>query len=325
MPGSLGPAQAMGVGVVSGPETAPSFIARVAQLTGLDPKVVTAWVKAEGAYAPNGTGGYNFLNIRTSKSYSGVPLAGTTSKGFAQFYNANDAATETAHWINSMPNYSGIRASTKVGPKSQLAAIAGSPWDAGHYGGGKNLYNDYASITKPGSSWWSTAGKIAGDILQTATPGGLISGAGGLAHDIPGVGSIPGVSTAASIISAPQTIANDIGKVIGFVFNPADWLRIGYIIGGGVFVIGGLFILAKSVGATNVQSALGGSSGPGATAASVAGGPELAAAKLATQTERTKEVRARRRHHVERAKETRVQREERERKAYFRGAADAGR
>jgi hypothetical protein len=321
VPGNVGPAQAAGVGVVSGAETAPSFIARVAQLTGLDPKVVEAWVKAEGAYAPNGTGGYNFLNIRTSKSYSGVPLAGTTSNGFAQFYNANDAATETAHWINSMPNYSGIKAATKVGPKSQLAAIAGSPWDSGHYGGGRNLYNDYASITKGGGGidWGSIAGGIANGITNP------VGESASLIPKIPGVNDIPGVKTATTLLDAPSQIAGDISKVIGFVFNPADWLRIGYIIGGGVFVIGGLFILAKSVGATNVQGALGGSSGPAATAASVAGGPELAAAKLATQTERTKEVRARRRHHVERAKETRAQREERERKAYFRGAADAGR
>jgi hypothetical protein len=307
---------------LSGPQAEPYFVARVAALTGLDTKVVQAWVNSEGAYAPNGTGGNNFLNIRESTSKSGVPLAGTTSAGFAQFHSAADAADEAAHWINTMPNYLGIRQATKLGPRSQLAAIAASPWDSGHYGGGKKIYNAYTALGSGGGGGGIDFGSIANGIRDATNP---LTGSAWLITHTPGIDSLPGVKTAGSILSAPEKISNDLEKVIGFVFNPADWLRVGYIIGGGVFVIGGLFILARSVGATNVQSALGGSSGPAATAASVAGGPELAAAKIATQTERTKEVRARRRHHVERARETRTQREERERKAYFRGAADAGR
>lgn len=252
MPGAPLPATA-------GPQAAPSFIERVAQLTGLDKTVVAAWVKAEGAYAPNGTGGNNFLNVRESTSKSGVPLAGTTSKGFAQFHSAEDAAKETAHLINTSGNYLGIRQATKLGPKSQLAAIAASPWDSGHYGGGRNLYNDYASLTKGGGGgidWGGIFGgatRVVGDI---ANPVGGAADVAGLIPGIPGIGSIPGVGTATSILTAPEKIAEQTAAVIGFVFNPSSWLRIGYIVGGGVFVIGGLFILAKSVGSSNAGQAV---------------------------------------------------------------------
>lgn len=251
------PAQAL-----SGPQAEPFFIARVAALTGLDPKVVESWVKAEGAYAPNGTGGNNFLNIRESTSRSGVPLAGTTSNGFAQFHSAADAATETAHWINTMPNYLGIRQAAKLGPRSQLAAIAASPWDSGHYGGGKNLYAAYDSVNKGGGGidWGGILGGIGKVGTDVANP---IQGGIDIGSHIPGFNSIPGVKATETILSAPEkiasgvtTVAEDVAKVSLFVLNPSNWLRVGYILGGSVFVIGGLFILARSVGSSNAAQAV---------------------------------------------------------------------
>src|SRR3954451_20460579 len=100
-------------GVPPPPET--QFVARVAALTGLDPRVVRAWVAVEGAYAPGGTGGFNYLNIREGTSKSGVPIAGTTQRGFAHFKNAYDAATETAYLINHLAVHLGIRRAAKMG------------------------------------------------------------------------------------------------------------------------------------------------------------------------------------------------------------------
>lgn len=128
------------------------FVVGLSKLTGLDPRVLVAWTVQEGDYAPNGTGGFNFLNLRPKTggtSYSGVPLAGVSSGNFAQFNNAADAATETAYWLNNMPNYSGIRAAAGKGtPATQIAAIAASPWDQSHYGGmgGINLKNTFVKL-----------------------------------------------------------------------------------------------------------------------------------------------------------------------------------
>lgn len=221
-----------------------TFINDLAHDTGLSPQVIQAWVTVEGAYAPGGTGGFNFLNIRENTSRSGVPLHGTTQKGFAQFYSAGQAAQETAWWINNMSNFRGIKTSASMSPESQLTAIAASPWDTSHYGGGKKLFAAYdAIVTKAGGSVSSVLSTLAS---AAANPLSIPS-------DIPGVSSIPGVSTATSLLDAPGTIASDMGKVLGFVFNPQDWLRVGFILAGGVLTLGGLFVLARSVGA--VQSA----------------------------------------------------------------------
>lgn len=241
-----------------------TFINDLAKDTGLDPKVILAWVTVEGAYAAGGTGGYNFLNIHESTSRSGVPLAGTSPKGFAQFHSAGQAAQETAWWINNMTNYRGIKTSASLSPQSQLAAIAASPWDSSHYGGGKKLFAEYASIVT------GTGGSIISDIAKGLTKATqVITGAGGnpvelgigaanagagLAGDIPVVG--PVLKASADTAQGVATLANDTGKVLGFIFNPEDWLRIGYILAGGILALGGLFVLARSVGAVQSAAAL---------------------------------------------------------------------
>lgn len=243
-----------------GPETRPGptsrlalsqFVQGLAQATGLDPKVVAAWVDAEGAYSASGTGGFNFLNVRAkgARGYSGVPIPTTSSGGFAQFYSVGDAVQETAYWINQMPNYATIRSATHLRPRSQLAAIAASPWDTGHYGGGRKLYDAYASIIKPGGHW---LGIDWGKVNTYFDPGG---GAG-----------LP--DPAKPVIQAGKTVqssAEAVGNAASFAFNPTNWLRIGYILGGGVMVLLGAVLLAKSVGALNV-------SGPAAPVLDLGGG-----------------------------------------------------
>lgn len=328
----------------SGPAATPTFINEVAAATGLDPNVIAAWVHVEGAYAPNGTGGNNFLNIRESTSRSGVPIVGTTPNGFAQFANASDAATEVSWWLNHMSNYTGIKASAKLGAKTQIAAIAASPWDAGHYAGGRSLYDSYAAVTKAGFSWGDVAGAITHYGPGLLNPvGSAASTAAGLLGDIP----LPGVGTVSKLADAPVktaesllSIASDAGKAAVWLADPQHWLRTGYIIGGSFLVLVGLVLMARSVGgpaASTVAAvaapetklakvaAAAGSGGGGRrrSRSSSPASPDLVAAKVRTESERTKEVRSRRRRNLESSRETRAARDERERKAYFRGAADA--
>lgn len=141
------------------------FVSLLAQRTKLDPRVVAGWAAAEGGDAPGGTGGYDYLNVRANhgKSYSGVPLAGVSPAGFQRFRNPEDAATETAYWLNRMPNYSGVRASVGKGAQAQLDAIKSSPWDAGHYGNGLSLG------TAP-TAQVSTSGQLAPERVRAAQP-----------------------------------------------------------------------------------------------------------------------------------------------------------
>lgn len=247
-------------------KAADDFVSKVAAATGLAPDVIKAWVKVEGAYAPNGTGHFNFLNLRAhgGTGYSGVPTS-TSPGGFAQFATVDDAAKETAHWLNTMPNYAGIRQSTSLGPRSQLAAIAASPWDAGHYQGGRALTNAYASVTSKASNWLGT---VISDVGGIITKGPIVGGAQAVG-DLPGIGGLPGVQSVTSAVEAPGKIADEIGVVLAFAFNPHNWLRTGYIVGGGVLALLGLVLMAKSVGALNVV-------GPAA--------PELNLASAASKT-----------------------------------------
>jgi hypothetical protein len=114
-----------------------SFRDELATRTGLDPRVVTAWLLSEesGAAAASRqrSGNHNWLNIGPGRVYSS-PQAG---------------AAATAQLINGSGYYAGIRAAAKSGnAQAQLQAIAASPWDAGHYGGdGRNLRAVFGSAS----------------------------------------------------------------------------------------------------------------------------------------------------------------------------------
>lgn len=176
-----------------------AFVDRLAAATGLDRRVVAAWVRAEGAYTSGGTGGYNFLNVRAragGKGYSGVAIS-RSSGGFAKFGSLDAAVRETSFWINRMPNYAGIRSSVDKGPAAQLAAIARSPWDANNYAGGRGLTKNYAAVNKGdgGFDWGGLAGDVA--LGATGIPGRVVKAAleGDPSELVPGFGDIPGTDT----------------------------------------------------------------------------------------------------------------------------------
>lgn len=261
------------------------FVDGLAKATGLNKDVVAAWVLAEGAFTSGGTGHFNYLNVRPNgaSSYSGVPLAGVSSGNFQEFNNVNDAITETAHWINTFGNYAGIRASTHLGPVAQLQAITASPWDQGNYAGGK-LFADYATVTHKGSSWLSG---VVGTVTSTASglgKGALAAASGnpvGGAVDVLGAfgldpNHVPVVGGLISAAEAPGKIAESVVSLVTWVFDPHNWLRVGYILGGSILVGGGLFLMAKSVGMSAALPAGVGGGGSSSSSGS-SSGPDLGA------------------------------------------------
>lgn len=239
-----------------------TFVTQVSQQTGLDPRVIIAWIKAEGAYAPNGTGGFNYLNLRPAKggvSYSGVPIS-VSSGNFEQFSTVQDAITETVNRLHQ-PFAFGIIANGKGHtPGQTINAIAASGWDSGGYGGGgKNLINDFTSLfskaalgsayegpnlarpiaTEVGttaSDFWSGKG---GSVAIGAALGTGVVAAGGLADAGIGAGAAKtlakgaaGVGTAAVILTYFKTYA----------------IRAAEVVGGFFLLLVGLYLLARQVG-----------------------------------------------------------------------------
>lgn len=108
----------------------------VAQDTGLDLRVVQAWVASEGPGRndSSGAGTFNFLNI----GGAGSP------RNYSSVQAGADAAGSL---IRQSPYYAGIRQSVGQDPASQITAIASSAWAAPtYYGNGGNLANTFNSM-----------------------------------------------------------------------------------------------------------------------------------------------------------------------------------
>jgi hypothetical protein len=211
-----------------------TFVQGVSQQTGIDPRVLVAWIKQEGAYAPNGTKGFNFLNLRP---YAGDPYSGVSSGGFEQFSGVQDAITATVRRINQ-PFASGIRASVGKTPQESISAIAASGWDAAHYGGpgGPNLVAAFTGLFNKAA--------LSDSYLSPASAGGVAAAAGtGSAAD---AGSSDlGVGGAVKSIGGAITAVPDfLGKITSLDFL----LRAGEVIGGAILILAGLYLLAKQIG-----------------------------------------------------------------------------
>ena len=125
------------------------FAGRLAELTGLDPRVVSAWELAEesggAAQAREAAGNFNWLNIGYFDSGAGK-IAFDKSFG-----DPISAAEQTANFLKGKWGgaSTGIRAIlSTVGrdPQEQMSAIANSGWASSHYGGGANLRATYDEL-----------------------------------------------------------------------------------------------------------------------------------------------------------------------------------
>ncbi len=117
------------------------FANAVAAQTGLDPRVVIAWGEIETGGQANS---HNWLNLRP---YPGDPYSGVSSGNFEQFNSVQDAITASVRRIKQ-PFAAPIVASAGKPPAQEIAAIASTGWDAGHYGGagGPNLLREFNSL-----------------------------------------------------------------------------------------------------------------------------------------------------------------------------------
>jgi hypothetical protein len=154
-----------------------SFARGVAAKTGLSIAVIHAWMNAEGAYARNGTGHFNYLNLQPS-SNAGVP-EGRSPGGFATFRNVDDAVTATVNVLRQ-PNMRPILNARNANDRAQIQAIAASPWDANHYRGkggtiGSTLLAAYRSVVGSGPITPGAASVIGTGLPGLPDVGGYIS------------------------------------------------------------------------------------------------------------------------------------------------------
>lgn len=203
------------------------FVVSVSQATGIDPRVLVAWLEQEGADAPNGTGGYNYLNLRATRTDGHT---GVSPKGFAQFSNVNAAISATITTLNEPQNRIIINAAkSKPTPGQQIAAIAASPWDSSHYGGkGQTLIAEIESI---------------------------FGGPAVLTDRYEGPGNAAAVAATAGTGSAADWTSYDAGNAAHDIASPFEslyswltgsWQRILFVVAGAILVIIALLLIANS-------------------------------------------------------------------------------
>jgi hypothetical protein len=125
------------------------FVARLSQLTGMNPRVAGAWVLAEesgsAATARQAANNYNWLNI-------GYFDSGAGKIAFDQaFSNPVSAAEQTARflegkWGGASSSIRAILNTVHQDPQTQMQAIADSDWASSHYGGGANLRGTFDEL-----------------------------------------------------------------------------------------------------------------------------------------------------------------------------------
>jgi hypothetical protein len=126
-----------------------TFAAHLAQLTGLDPRVVAAWELAEesggAAQGRQAASNFDWLNI-------GYFDSGTGQIAFDKaFGDPITAAEQTAKflkgtWGGASSSIRAILSSVGHSPEQQMMAIANSDWASSHYGGGANLRGTYDEL-----------------------------------------------------------------------------------------------------------------------------------------------------------------------------------
>lgn len=213
MPGILtGP----GVQSIGSNQELADFASQVSSQTGIDARVIYAWGQQETGGSAIG---HNWLNLRP---YPGDPYSGVSSGGFEEYNSTQDAVSATVRRIRQ-PFAAPIvnAAKTNATPAAEIAAIASTGWDAGHYGGtgGPNLLRTFDSL------YGAPAAGSPGTVTSvTGTTGGGNAGSGVGINSIPGVGSL-----------------EDAFKFV------TSW-RFAEVLGGFALLIVGLVLLGKQFG-----------------------------------------------------------------------------
>jgi hypothetical protein len=125
------------------------FAGRLAELTGLDPRVVAAWELAEesgsAAQGREAASNFNWLNIGYFDSGAGKIAFDE------EFGDPISAAEQTAKflkgdWGGASTSIRAILSTVGHSPDEQMSAIANSDWASSHYAGGANLHGTYNEL-----------------------------------------------------------------------------------------------------------------------------------------------------------------------------------
>jgi hypothetical protein len=204
------------------------FLASVSQATGIDPRVIAAWMFEEGAFKKGGTGGFNYLNLRPTAVDGHTSVS---SGGFSQYPDVNAAISATIQVLHQ-PNMKIILATaqTRPTPQKQITAIAASPWDSGHYGGaGQSLI---ATITS------------------------LFGGQAVLGDKYEGPENAQAVAATVGSGSAADWTSYDAGNAAHDIVSPFEnlyswligsWQRVLFVAAGAILVIIALLLIANSM------------------------------------------------------------------------------
>jgi hypothetical protein len=125
------------------------FAGRLAELTGLDPRVVAAWELAEesgsAAQGREAASNFNWLNIGYFDSGAGKIAF---DKEFGDPISAAEQSAKflKGDWGGASSSIRAILNSVGHTPDEQMAAIANSDWASSHYGGGANLHGTYNEL-----------------------------------------------------------------------------------------------------------------------------------------------------------------------------------
>jgi hypothetical protein len=200
------------------------FALDVSKATGIDPRVILAQELAEDSYADNGTKGLNFLNLRDSTVASlGKPYEASSAGGFAKFHDLAQAEAATIAEFKSGAIAPYVNPNTT--PRTQIAGLAASGWDKGHYGGegGPNLVTDFlqvtndpASLDAPPIRYNPSTNSFTTSNTEGASAVGLFSYEGGLA-----VAGIALTGAPDAILAAGYEGAAAAGKAVKLVGGKA--------------------------------------------------------------------------------------------------------
>lgn len=218
------------------------FIQGVSAGTGIDPRVLVAWIQSEGH---PGDMYHNYMNIQTPTAASlGVPTSGTAAANTAEFSDVQTGIDATVKEIKSL----GLSHLAHETPRQEITQIAASPWASSHYGGpgGPRLQSVFAGIFG-GQAGLDSAYQSPSSSYQVGSTATTGSAADAGSVDITGSGGGPSVARAVS----------------GLVSNPFKFLtswRFVEVVGGFLLLLVGVALLARQFG-LSVPTPMGAAAG----------------------------------------------------------------
>lgn len=215
-------------------------------------RFLNSWWLAEGGDVAN-TARFNWLNTTRDASLSSGSINKVGVRTFPSYQNGIVATVES---INALaPNLiAGLRTGdVRNGNQSSIMSEL-QTWVGGTPGYAAKVLGGSGQIP---SSWISAQQKE--HRAATGGGGGFFGSVWSLLKDVSVFGPTSGGQRAG--LPGPLKEANTAVQAagsglnaLGWAADPKHWARIGYVLGGGILVLGGLLLLARSIGAANVNA-----------------------------------------------------------------------